>query len=174
VLIAGGIGGYAGDLFDEGDTADAFVRKYDAAGNLLWTWEWATEVGEVASSISTDGLGNIFVSGQSFHGYWFALLRESIPGDYNGSGTVEQADLDLVLLNWGKDRSSPPAGWTASLPIGAIDQQELDAVLLNWGNAAGAVSIAAIPEPSGTLLALVCLACIGGVWAGGSVSCKKA
>jgi hypothetical protein len=55
-------------------------------------------------------------------------------GDYSGNGTVEQADLDLVLLNWGDPVPPIPAGWVNDLPTGTIDQDELDGVLLNWGN----------------------------------------
>lgn len=76
-----------------------------------------------------------------------------ISGDYNGNGTVEQADLDLVLLNWGQP--GVPAGWTNDLPDGNIDQAELDGVLLNWGNTA-ALGEANVPEPAAWLLALVC------------------
>jgi hypothetical protein len=80
------------------------------------------------------------------------------PGDYNASGTVEQADLDLVLLNWGADAATPPAGWINHLPVGVIDQTELDAVLLNWGQVGGtpapASVVAAVPEPNGMLLGM--------------------
>ena len=34
---------------------------------------------------------------------------ENLPGDYNASGLVEQADLDLVLLNWGDPVAGLPA-----------------------------------------------------------------
>jgi hypothetical protein len=75
-----------------------------------------------------------------------------IPGDYNGNGTVEQADLDLVLLNWGQP--GVPEGWVNNLPEGNIDQAELDGVLLNWGNT-GAVGAGSVPEPSTWALILV-------------------
>jgi hypothetical protein len=75
-----------------------------------------------------------------------------IEGDYNLNGTVEQADLDLVLLNWGQDGTTPPEGWTNDLPSGTIDQAELDSVLLNWGNTAGA---GAVPESASLWLLLV-------------------
>jgi hypothetical protein len=78
-----------------------------------------------------------------------------IPGDYNDNGTVEQADLDLVLLNWGADGTTPPNGWTNDLPTGDIDQAELDGVLLNWGDMAGLGAAAGVPEPATWLL--VCL-----------------
>jgi hypothetical protein len=78
-----------------------------------------------------------------------------ILGDYNASGTVEQADLDLVLLNWGETLDDPAAlGWTNDLPSGLIDQEELDKVLLNWGNTA-ALTSASVPEPGTLALVLV-------------------
>jgi outer membrane protein assembly factor BamB len=82
--------------------------------------------------------------------------QPDLPGDYNSNGTVEQADLDQVLLNWGDSATPPPAGWTGDLPAGQIDQDELDGVLLNWGKSSDVVSTA-IPEPSGIAIAFVCL-----------------
>ena len=80
----------------------------------------------------------------------------ALVGDYNGNGAVEQADLDLVLLNWGGAGSPPPAGWVNDLPDGLIDQGELDGILLNWGNSSPASGIAsAVPAPSSLVLALV-------------------
>jgi hypothetical protein len=81
---------------------------------------------------------------------WLAVLDEPPPSlpDYDASGLVEQADLDLVLLNWGSELLDPAAaGWINDLPQGPIDQAELDKVLLNWG-AASTLIAAAVPEPS--------------------------
>ena len=76
------------------------------------------------------------------------------PGDYNGNGLVEQADLDLVLLNWGQSFGGLPAQWVKERPsIGIVDQEELDRVLLNWGNtAAGLQAATAVPEPGSLVL----------------------
>jgi hypothetical protein len=65
-------------------------------------------------------------------------------GDFNGSGTVEQGDLDLVLVHWDQAASSTPDSWLTNRPSGQIDQDDLDAVLLNWGatSRAPAASIA--------------------------------
>jgi hypothetical protein len=78
-----------------------------------------------------------------------------LEGDYNDNGLVEQGDLDLVLLHWGRDATIPPSGWINLLATGAIDQNELDGVLLHWGESAvlaTAATAAVIPEPSTTAL----------------------
>jgi hypothetical protein len=77
-----------------------------------------------------------------------------ITGDYNGNGRVEQADLDLVLLNWGQ--TGVPGGWFNDLPQGTIDQAELDGVLLNWGDTSAPVS-----APESTSLVLLAIGCAG-------------
>jgi hypothetical protein len=89
------------------------------------------------------------------------LLVEAVgqPGDYNANGIVEQADLDLVLLNWGDQTPPAPSGWLVDLPSGAIDQAELDGVLLNWGATASSSS----PEPS-TLALIALAACVAAAW----------
>jgi hypothetical protein len=83
-----------------------------------------------------------------------------IDGDYNGNGRVEQADLDLVLLNWGDPAEGLPAEWVNQRPTGGqVDQAELDGVLLNWGN----VAASAVPEPS--TLAMVVIGIAAGLLA---------
>lgn len=74
----------------------------------------------------------------------------SLAGDYNGSGSVEQGDLDLVLNNWGAQvaTSGTPQGWINGLPTGVVDQDELDGVLNHWGGS-GLPNLtgSAVPEP---------------------------
>jgi len=96
----------------------------------------------------------------------YATVPKPIAGDYNNSGTVEQGDLDLVLLNWGGSANPTPAGWINDLPTGFVDQDELDGVLLNWGQSAsqGSVLKAAfpamqrVPEPTAMGLAAISFA----------------
>jgi hypothetical protein len=83
------------------------------------------------------------------------------PGDFNGNGTVEQADLDLVLLHWGSPGEPRPAAWVNDLPDGHIDQDELDGVLLNWGNMAQQLTRASVPEPGALALLVVCATAMG-------------
>ncbi len=85
--------------------------------------------------------------------------RLLLPGDYDGSGQVEQGDLDLVLRNWGQ--SGVPLGWINDLPNGIVDQAELDKVLLGWGSTLspnpGGTPIKLVPEPA----ALVWVVAVG-------------
>ena len=79
-------------------------------------------------------------------------------GDYDDSDQVSQADLDIVLLNWGdanfpgNEANIPPGGGTFD---GQVSQNELDGVLLNWGNTASPAG-STVPEP--TSLGLLALA----------------
>ena len=101
--------------------------------------------------------------------YPFVSELQTLTGDYNGSGLVEQGDLDLVLLTWGKD--DIPAEWISNPPTGPVDQQELDAVLLNWGSGAP-LDAGSVPEPRGVLIAIVTLVVIVG-WTLGSPHKRK-
>ncbi len=69
---------------------------------------------------------------------WTGNAEGLLLNDFDGSGLVEQGDLDLVLQNWGLDtQANPiPARWFNDLPDGLIDQAELDKVLLGWGDMA--------------------------------------
>ena len=87
------------------------------------------------------------------------LGASTLPGDYSGDGFVSQADLDLVLLNWGD--TTLPAGLDESALDGGFDglisQNELDGVLLNWGDGTPPPPANAIPEPATAALMLVSL-----------------
>ena len=43
---------------------DAFVSKYDATGNLLWTEQLGTASDDGSHGVSADGLGNVYISGE--------------------------------------------------------------------------------------------------------------
>jgi hypothetical protein len=44
---------------------DAFITKYDAEGNLLWTRQLGTAGRDGGRGVSVDGLGNVYVSGST-------------------------------------------------------------------------------------------------------------
>jgi hypothetical protein len=45
--------------------ADAFIAKYDASGNVLWTKQIGSSGGDAGWGIATDGFGNVFISGST-------------------------------------------------------------------------------------------------------------
>jgi hypothetical protein len=65
---------------------DAFVAKYDGAGNLHWTQQFNLNAAEYTEGLAADNLGNVYIAG-----------RTSTPGTnfhafinkYDGSGTLE-------------------------------------------------------------------------------------
>jgi len=97
--------------------------------------------------------GSIFIDSVS--------LVSSLVGDYNGDGQVEQADLNLVLGNWGRDTSKQSIpGWNNDLPAGFVDQSELNAVLNYWGSASAPnLSLSSIPEPASVLTFAIAASC---------------
>ena len=44
---------------------DAFLSKYDAAGNLLWTRQFGTSNTDISRSVVVDTAGNAYISGYS-------------------------------------------------------------------------------------------------------------
>ncbi|MEM1026948.1 MAG: PEP-CTERM sorting domain-containing protein [Planctomycetota bacterium] len=76
----------------------------------------------------------------------FVAAGSGLTGDYNGSGAVEQGDLNLVLSNWGQARPFDAVGDPFTTP--PVDQEELNRVLSNWGSS-NAPSFAGfeVPEP---------------------------
>lgn len=66
VYIAGGTrGSLAGN---NAGGYDAFLAKYDASGNLLWTRQLGTFEHEQGQGVSADGLGNVYMAGYTFGG----------------------------------------------------------------------------------------------------------
>lgn len=98
----------------------------------------------------------------------------ALVGDYNGNGLVEQADLDLVLGNWGEDAAAVAEEWVNDPPQGIVDQGELDGVLANWGRSSmgGLATARFVPEPSTMALLLVgvCGALCCRRWSGASAA----
>ncbi len=88
------------------------------------------------------------------------FILSVIVGDYDGSGQVEQGDLDVVLQNWGTGAfTGDEAALVGGGPFdGTVDQNELDGVLQNWGNTAApdfaGFNAAQLPEPASVAVLL--------------------
>jgi hypothetical protein len=128
------------------------IIEVDRDGEVVFDLELSHPFGNSLTVYRSERIPSLY--GPEFR----VTMLPSMPatGDYDGNGQVEQADLDLVLLNWGEDAAAVPDAWINHRPTGIVDQAELDLVLLNWGNASpiGAAS-AAVPEPMAWSLALL-------------------
>jgi hypothetical protein len=66
---------------------DAFVRKYDPAGDEVWTHQFGSTERDMANGVAVDGAGDVWVVGQTFgslpgqmsNGGWDAFLRRYDP-----------------------------------------------------------------------------------------------
>lgn len=129
-----------------GDAASfrAFVNENDPVGTYSATYTFGFSDEDLLGATQVDPLTLILsvelVRGQLFSG-----------GDFNNDGFVSQADLDLVLLNWGATVLPPEWIRTELFDGVEVSQNELDAVLLEWGF--GSPPSFAVPEPSALAVA---------------------
>jgi hypothetical protein len=135
---------------------DAFVAKYDAAGNVLWLEQFGTPYDDTGYGISADGLGNIYIAGETEGSLGAPNLGDSdiflrrysgtpaTPhGDYNGDSAVDGADYV-----WWRNNDGTPAGyntWRANFGTAAAA-----------GSSNGKTAPASrIPEPTSILIGVI-------------------
>ena len=95
-------------------STDAFLAKYDPAGNLLWTEQLGTSSLDYSNSVAVDASGNAFISGATYG---------SLGAPYEGEG-------DAFLAKYG------PGGnllWTEQLGTSALDRV-FGVTADGWGN----------------------------------------
>ena len=164
---------------NDGDTTNDFIDfTADSAGRIvastaasyfsdLWDNGHLRVDGVDGSTVAqtfTESFAWFDLGGGQFALSLRAAFTTAITGDYNGSGQVEQADLDLVLQNWGRDTDTAgiPLAWVNDLPQGQVEQSELDKVLQNWGaTSAPDFSGTDVPEPAA--FAALALGGLGGL-----------
>jgi hypothetical protein len=64
VIVVGIVGGALPGQTSAG-SYDAFVRKYDRAGTESWTRQFGSPASDAAESVTVDGDGNVYVSGEA-------------------------------------------------------------------------------------------------------------
>jgi len=152
---------------------DAFVTKYDAAGNIQWTRQLGTSSRDESSGVSADGLGNVYFSGttsgslgRANNGNPDAFLAKVIGtplGDMDIDGDIDFDDIDDFVL--GLNNASDYFDLHRVSPIlhGDVNRDsffDFDDIagFVDLLTNASATSLQTIPEPSTILLVAVALA----------------
>jgi hypothetical protein len=135
------------------------LAKYDGAGNRQWVRQFGTGAYEIATGVSTDGRGSVYVAGTSncfspcstsltpdgAHAFVVRYRNDSEMGDFNNDGTVDAADYTV---------------WRNDLGTKYI-QSDYDVWRAHFGRTARSGSIHEIvPEPNSAALGFVALACL--------------
>lgn len=70
---------------------DAFLSKYDAAGDFHWTRQLGTSELDISEAVSTDGLGNVFIAGYTFGNLDGANAgnTDAFVSNYDANGVVQ-------------------------------------------------------------------------------------
>ena len=138
-----------GSLAEPNDVGgrDAFLAKYDASGNLLWTEQLGTSADDYSLSVAVDELGNLFISGDT---------SGSLEGSNAGVGDAFVAKYDtLGNLLWTEQLGTSDNDYSTSVAVddagnvfisghtyGAIDGTSVR------GGDAFLVRFSPVPEPS--------------------------
>jgi hypothetical protein len=70
---------------------DAFIAKYDAAGNFQWVRQFGTTADDGSGGVSTDGLGNVYIAGSTSGslGGPFAGNTDAFIAKYDATGSLQ-------------------------------------------------------------------------------------
>ena len=127
---------------------DAFLRKYGAAGDEVWTRQFGSRESDSASGVAVDGEGNVYVAGwtggvlpdQVSAGMEDAFLRKYAPegaelwtrqfGYPDSSDGADSVAVDV-------EGNVYIAGYTDSTPEGRMDPAERKALLRKYDSAGG-------------------------------------
>jgi curved DNA-binding protein CbpA len=85
---------------------DAFIRKYDPSGNIIWTHQFGTGAGAMANGVVSDSSGNIYVVGSTYGALSSQIMIGTEDGfvrKYNNAGielwTQQYGTDDMVYAN---------------------------------------------------------------------------
>ncbi len=123
---------------------DAFVSKYDAAGNLQWTRQMGTSSGDGSYGVTADVLGNVYISGTTSGSLggpnagsadaFLAKFRDVADGDFNGDGDFDCLDIDSLVAEIVAGNHHPAFDMTDD---NLVNLEDRDA----WLTTAGAVNL---------------------------------
>jgi hypothetical protein len=146
---------------------DAFVGKYDAAGDLVWTRQFGTSSDDRIWRISADSKGNIYVAGATTGslagpapdpGYWDAFVSK-FEADGNQLWTIQLGTRSFDNGGWGLSADELGNVYLSGCTYGSLDGSNAG------GLDAFVASISDVPEPSTlVLLAAGALGFLGWAW----------
>lgn len=92
---------------------DAFIAKYDAAGNRLWVRQFGTALADQAQSVAIDADGNAYVGGLTF-----GDLDGAGPGTHRGADDAYVAKFSPTgAMLWVRQSGTPQSDSILSLAI---------------------------------------------------------
>ncbi|RIK71493.1 MAG: hypothetical protein DCC67_20240, partial [Planctomycetota bacterium] len=157
--------GYTGGNLN-GNTAgfiDAFLTKYDSAGDIVWVEQFGTDSLDQALGVAADAAGNAYVTGLTLgdlQGSRFgaddAFLRKYSNPVGNSADYDDDADVDgNDLLIWQRGLGASGSGLLADgNGDGQVDAADYQLWRDQFGTS-GATGVAlAVPEPQAVLLAM--------------------
>lgn len=122
------VGYTEGDLNDNTSAGgqDAYLAKYDATGNLLWTEQLGTTQNEQGYGVSVDSLGNAYITGRTYgglNGNVSAGGADMFVTKFNGTGTEQWTrQLGNTGNEWGESIFANSSGSTfVTGPSGDLD-----------------------------------------------------
>ena len=131
-------------MFAPGDSGGGIFVESDGAYLLVGvnSFLWANDGSPDASYGDVGGFTSVADYADWIDGI---IAAQAISGDLNGDGFVGQADLDIVLAEWGN--SAPLADPRADVNgDNFVGQFDLDYILADWGQ--GTPPGAPVPEPA--------------------------
>ena len=146
------ISGYTVDAADENLLQDDFVSKYDDGGNLLWIQRLGSTFWGGISSVSADGLGNVYISGGD-GGRGGGFPENAIVSKYDDGGN----------LLWNKQLESTSSDSSNGVSADGLGNVYISGVIRGYFGGSDDIFIAkfseTIPEPSTFVMGM--LAAVG-------------
>ncbi|MEO1498721.1 MAG: PEP-CTERM sorting domain-containing protein [Planctomycetota bacterium] len=125
---------FGSDLFTTNTAVDAVTIDFGGAADFTYK-----------ARVAQAGAATFFPVGDPQGTLAGSVTLGGQEGDFNLDGSVDNADLNLLLNNWGA--ATVPPEWTGAFTPN-VNNDELNALLNNWGTGTSV----SVPEPTSLLI----------------------